>query len=140
MSWRQFRDGVRGTAQRAFQVANAGAVAERAHVHADGTQFVRHGGIGGRALRHDDVIRVRDDLLAAGAHASHESVLDAHVANARVEGDAVAFDVDGSELVVDAHNVDKARLVPDWVALGLAPARDKSGRDARPGKQKKPTR
>ena len=59
---------------------------------------------------------------------------------ARVEGDAVAFDVDGSELVVDAHNVDKARLVPDWVALGLAPARDKSGRDARPGKQKKPTR
>ena len=58
----------------------------------------------------------------------------------RVQGDAVAFDVDGSELVVDANNVDKARLVPDWVALGLAPAKDKSGRDARPGKQKKPTR
>ena len=57
-----------------------------------------------------------------------------------MEGDAVAFDVDGNELVVDANNVDKARLVPDWVALGLAPARDKSGRDARPGKQKKPTR
>ncbi len=58
----------------------------------------------------------------------------------RVEGDAVAFEVDGNELVVDANNVDKARLVPDWVALGLAPAKDKSGRDARPGKQKKPTR
>ena len=34
-------------------------------------------------------------------------------------------------------NIDKARLVPDWVALGYAPAKDKSGRDARPGKQKK---
>ena len=39
--------------------------------------------------------------------------------------------------IVDAGNIDKARLVPDWVALGLAPAMDKSGRDARPGKQKK---
>jgi ribosome maturation factor RimP len=31
--------------------------------------------------------------------------------------------------------------VPDWVALGYAPAKDKSGRDARPGKQakKRPT-
>ena len=54
----------------------------------------------------------------------------------RVEGDAVAFEVDGNELVVDANNVDKARLVPGWVALGLAPAKDKSGRDARPGKRK----
>jgi ribosome maturation factor RimP len=44
--------------------------------------------------------------------------------------------VDAQELAVDAANVDKAKLVPDWVALGLAPAQDKSGRDARPGKQK----
>ena len=55
----------------------------------------------------------------------------------RVDGDDVAFDVDGNELVVAADNIDKAKLVPDWVALGLAPAVDKSGRDARPGKQKK---
>lgn len=57
----------------------------------------------------------------------------------RVDGQALAFDVDGAEFVVDAANVDKARLVPDWVALGLAPAVDKSGRDLRPGKQKKTT-
>ena len=56
----------------------------------------------------------------------------------RVDGDDVAFDVDGNELVVAAENIDKAKLVPDWAALGLAPAVDKSGRDARPGKRKKP--
>ena len=56
----------------------------------------------------------------------------------RVDGNQVAFALDGAEIVVDAANIDKARLVPDWVALGLAPAQDKSGRDARPGKQKKP--
>ncbi len=55
----------------------------------------------------------------------------------RVVGEQVAFDVDGNELVVAVDNIDKARLVPDWVALGLAPAVDKSGRDVRPGKQKK---
>lgn len=55
----------------------------------------------------------------------------------RVEGDMVAFDVDGSEMVVAVENIEKARLVPDWAALGLAPATDKSGRDVRPGKQKK---
>jgi ribosome maturation factor RimP len=54
----------------------------------------------------------------------------------RVDGNDVAFDVDGNELVVDVDNIDKAKLVPDWAALGLAPAMDKSGRDARPGKQK----
>ena len=55
----------------------------------------------------------------------------------RTDGDMVVFDVDGTEMAVAVDNIDKARLVPDWVALGLAPARDKSGRDARPGKQKK---
>ena len=55
----------------------------------------------------------------------------------RVEGATVVFEVDGAELAVDAANIDKAKLVPDWIALGLAPAQDKSGRDARPGKQKK---
>lgn len=55
----------------------------------------------------------------------------------RVEGDTVVFALDGAEFAVPAANIDKARLVPDWVALGLAPAQDKSGRDLRPGKQKK---
>jgi ribosome maturation factor RimP len=54
----------------------------------------------------------------------------------RVEGDTVVFDVDGNEFAVAIDNIEKAKLVPDWVALGLAPAKDKSGRDARPGKQK----
>jgi ribosome maturation factor RimP len=53
----------------------------------------------------------------------------------RVEGDRVVFDVEGAEFVVAADNIDRARLVPDWVALGLAPARDRGGRDARPGKK-----
>lgn len=47
----------------------------------------------------------------------------------------VTFDVDGEALAVSADNIDKARLMPDWVALGYAPAQDASGRDARPGKQ-----
>lgn len=55
---------------------------------------------------------------------------------ARTEGDAVVFDVDGNDFAVAIDNIEKARLVPDWVALGLAPAKDKSGRDTRPGKQK----
>jgi ribosome maturation factor RimP len=54
----------------------------------------------------------------------------------RAEGDAIVFDIDGAEFTVAAGNIDKARLVPDWAALGLAPARDGSGRDARPGKKK----
>ena len=54
-----------------------------------------------------------------------------------VESDRVTFDVDGSAFVVAIDNIEKARLVPDWAALGLAPAIDKSGRDLRPGKAKK---
>lgn len=56
---------------------------------------------------------------------------------AAVEGDTITFDVDGQPFAVAAGNIDKARLVPDWAALGYAPAKDRSGRDARPGKQKK---
>jgi ribosome maturation factor RimP len=57
-----------------------------------------------------------------------------------VHGDAITFDVDGNAFVVAIDNIEKARLVPDWAALGLAPAVDKSGRDLRPGKAKKPGR
>jgi len=60
---------------------------------------------------------------------------------AAVDGDRIIFDIDGTPFEVGFDNIDKARLMPDWVAMGLAPAQDKSGRDARPGKQvkKKPT-
>jgi ribosome maturation factor RimP len=54
-----------------------------------------------------------------------------------VQGGNIGFEVDGQPFTVAFDNIDKARLVPDWVALGLAPAKDKSGRDARPGKQAK---
>ena len=56
---------------------------------------------------------------------------------ARVEGSIITFALEAGEFVVDAANIEKARLMPDWIALGLAPAVDESGRDARPGKQKK---
>lgn len=51
-----------------------------------------------------------------------------------VEGDRIAFEVDGARIEVDIDNVDRAKLVPDWVALGYGPAKDASGRDDRPGK------
>jgi ribosome maturation factor RimP len=56
----------------------------------------------------------------------------------RVEGDSIVFDLDAvGEFAVAFGNIDKARLLPDWTALGFGPAKDASGRDARPGKAKK---
>lgn len=55
---------------------------------------------------------------------------------AAVEGGTITFEVDGQPFAVAADNIDKARLVPDWVALGYGPAKDATGRDARPGKAK----
>ena len=57
-----------------------------------------------------------------------------------VDGDAIIFEIDGQPFAVAFDNIEKARLVPDWAALGYAPAKDKSGRDARPGKRKSPGR
>ncbi len=51
----------------------------------------------------------------------------------RVEGDSVVFAVDAAEMAVAFDNIDKARLVPDWVALGMAPEPKK-----KPGAAKKP--
>ena len=51
---------------------------------------------------------------------------------AAIEGDDVTFLVDGVEFVAAIDNIDKARLVPDWAALGLAP--EKPGK---PGSNKK---
>ncbi len=38
-----------------------------------------------------------------------------------VDGGRILFDADGVDLEVSHDNIDKARLVPDWVALGIAP-------------------
>ncbi|MGY0503946.1 ribosome maturation factor RimP [Luteimonas sp. e5] len=43
-----------------------------------------------------------------------------------VEGEEITFDIDGQPFVAAMDNIDKARLVPDWAALGYA--RDKPGR------------
>jgi ribosome maturation factor RimP len=48
-----------------------------------------------------------------------------------VEDGRITFDVDGQPLQVAGDNIDRARLVPDWVALGLAPGKDK-GRARKP--------
>lgn len=39
----------------------------------------------------------------------------------KVEGDRIVFDVDGQPFEVAFENIDKAKLVPDWEALGFAP-------------------
>ncbi|UHQ18690.1 ribosome maturation factor RimP [Lysobacter sp. KIS68-7] len=39
----------------------------------------------------------------------------------KVEGEAIVFDVEGKPFEVAFDNIDKAKLVPDWEALGLAP-------------------
>ena len=55
---------------------------------------------------------------------------------AAVEGTALTLVLeDGSSIVLDHGNVQAARLVPDYVALGLAPAKKPSGGAA--GKAKK---
>ena len=41
----------------------------------------------------------------------------------RVDGDTVVLMLDGNEFPVAFDNIDKARLVPDWAALGLAPTK-----------------
>lgn len=52
-----------------------------------------------------------------------------------VEDDAVVFDLDGAAFTVAVDNIEKARLVPDWAALGMAPSRPGKG-----GKGEKNTR
>lgn len=61
----------------------------------------------------------------------------------RVEDGTVVLLLDGNEFPVSFDNIDKARLVPDWVALGLAPGKpgakpktDKPGADKRPARKK----
>ena len=49
---------------------------------------------------------------------------------ASVEGDTVVFDLDGQPFAVAIDNIDKARLVPDWAALGLV--KDKPGKGRKP--------
>ena len=49
--------------------------------------------------------------------------------------DTVVLDVDGTQVEVSADNIDKARLVPDWAALGLAPTKPGKGKAGDGGKK-----
>ncbi|MCR6662120.1 MAG: ribosome maturation factor RimP [Luteimonas sp.] len=51
----------------------------------------------------------------------------------------VVFEVDGQPFAVAFDNIDKARLVPDWVALGMAPGKPKGGKQAAGKKPGKPS-
>ena len=53
---------------------------------------------------------------------------------ASVDGENITFNVDGNELTVRADNIEKARLVPDWAALGLSAEKPKPGKGAKPSK------
>ena len=63
-----------------------------------------------------------------------------------VEGETIRIEAEGTggqKMMVDVAmgNVEKARLVPDWVALGFAPSKESKGRGAKakaPKKQANP--
>ncbi|GAB3385636.1 ribosome maturation factor RimP [Lysobacter fragariae] len=51
---------------------------------------------------------------------------------AGVQDGVVTFLVDNASIAVRADNIDKARLVPDWAALGLSADKVKPGKAPRP--------
>ena len=53
------------------------------------------------------------------------------------EQEAVTFIVDGKPLVTAFDNIDKARIIPDWAALGLAPTKPTGPAPKQAGKAKK---
>jgi ribosome maturation factor RimP len=52
----------------------------------------------------------------------------------RVDAQDITFGIDATELVVRADNIEKARLLPDWAALGLSAQKPKPGQGARKNK------
>ncbi len=52
-----------------------------------------------------------------------------------VDGEQVQFAVDGARFQVPFSNIDKGRIVPDWAALGFAPAKGSPSR-GKPAKDK----
>ena len=53
----------------------------------------------------------------------------------KVEGGRILFDADGVDIEVDHDNIEKAKLVPDWVALGIAPQPKKKPSAGKPAKK-----
>ena len=59
----------------------------------------------------------------------------------KVDGQQISFEIQASDgkaadLVVRADNIEKARLLPDWAALGLSAEKPKPGRGPRKDKTK----
>lgn len=54
-----------------------------------------------------------------------------------VDGERIRIDMDGQMLDIDIQNIEKARLVPDWVALGLV--KEKPGKRAGKGRTSRAT-
>ncbi len=66
--------------------------------------------------------------------------LQGRIAAVDAEQGTITFDVDGKPLVAAFDNIDKARIIPDWAALGLAPQKPTGPAPKRDGKAgKKPT-
>ncbi|MFC6839637.1 ribosome maturation factor RimP [Xanthomonas theicola] len=68
--------------------------------------------------------------------------LQGRIAQVDAAAGRIVFEVDGAELAVDFDNIDKARILPDWAALGLAPTKPgkrpkPSGKTAKPNKKNK---
>lgn len=53
-----------------------------------------------------------------------------------ITGDRILFDADGFDIDVAHANIERAKLVPDWVALGIAP-QPKKNHDKKPVPAKK---
>ncbi len=51
----------------------------------------------------------------------------------------MTFTVDGKPFVAAFDNIDKARIIPDWAALGLAPTKPTGPAPKQAGKAKKPS-
>ena len=52
-----------------------------------------------------------------------------------VDGDNITLKTEATELSVQHANIEKARLVPDWVALGLAPGKSSLDKGRAPRKK-----
>ena len=56
-----------------------------------------------------------------------------------VDGDRITIEQDGTPLTIAHANIAKARLVPDYAALGIAPARAEPAAAERPARRRRTT-
>ncbi|PNR71469.1 ribosome maturation factor RimP [Xanthomonas oryzae] len=86
-------------------------------------QFARHAGESAKIvlkLAQDGRRRFQGEILRIDAEAG-----------------AVVFAVDGKDVQIGFDNIDKARILPDWVALGLAPQKPNKPGPKKTGHEKK---